>query len=124
MHLLALTCVAEAAFSAQDCDAIMHVLRRRSRQRGESITRHAVLYSSLWRKPDLPGRVREAIERHPDKWRATVNRVRAFLRGEVRDPCPSARHWGMSHGIDLVRAQRAGWQRVRCGGGTKNLFWR
>ncbi len=46
------------------------------------------------------------------------------VRGQQPCPCEfPVDHWGMRSGIDLERAQRAGWVEVSCGP-TRNAFWR
>jgi hypothetical protein len=46
------------------------------------------------------------------------------VRGQQPCPCEfPVDHWGMRSGIDLERAQRAGWIEVACGP-TRNAFWR
>ena len=121
-HTLALTLVAEAEYAETDHAAILHVLDRRAARGGETPAQHAMRYSSFWRRPETPARVLRRIRKNPEKWRATLERVRRFERGELPDPCRGrALHWGDREG-DLARAKRAGWARVSCGN-TANLFW-
>ncbi len=143
VEALARVCVGEAGFDSTetgDCTAIVLTLRRRAIRRRVSVVRMAELYSTrhfdrdrddarAWiagliysaeRPQAWPENLRWA--RYRPRWIAVLRHVRAVLRGEVPDPCPAADHWGMRHGIDWERAQRAGWREVSCGE-TRNAFW-
>lgn len=53
-----------------------------------------------------------------------VARARAFLRGELPDPCRGLANGWRSHGKALRVALRKGCERVRCDGGTSVAFVR
>ena len=58
------------------------------------------------------------------RWLTLYETAGRILRGEIDSPCDGVvDHWGMRSGVDLERAQRAGWQEVHCGE-TRNAFWR
>lgn len=116
---LAQVAIAEAGPSATaDHDAVWHVLRKRAERAGWPIGRMARAYSSPLRR-GLPAWVWQIPAR---RWAAVILRARAFLLGDVPDPCPQAIHWGDRKG-DAARALAAGWHPVSCGP-TANLFWK
>lgn len=116
---LARVAVAEAGFRAPtDHAAIFHVLQRRAHRAGWSIERMSYAYSSPMKR-GMPAWARRAPA---SAWAPVIARARAFLRGEVPNPCPGADHWGDRRG-DLLRARRAGWRMAGCTG-TLNAFWR
>lgn len=128
--------VAESGWSAPaDRAAIWHVISRRAGRAGVSLATMARAYSSPLRRGHwargleangrrpaaFPARLRWSV--HRPAWEAILEAARAFLRGEVADPCGgSALHWGDRRG-DLARALSYGWRRVDCGR-TANLFWK
>jgi hypothetical protein len=58
-----------------------------------------------------------------DRWLTLYEAAGRIVRGEIPSPCAGpVDHWGMRHGIDFERAQRAGWTEVDCGQ-TRNAFW-
>ena len=149
--VLAQAFVAEAGFDApQDHAAIAHVLGRNAERIGIPLTDYAIRYVSLLRvnadgrhvvqserafwvrglaldahRPDgWPANLSWAA--HVDRWLATVERARAYLRGELADPCAreAPQHWGARTGRDMERATRAGWVLARCSAGTRNAVWR
>lgn len=138
--VLAIAMVAEAGWDAPiDHAAIAHTLQRKADRHGLTLEDVLVRYVAIYRirspraqwvrdlrldatKPDgWPSHL--SWSAHVDRWLVVVERARAFLRGELPDPC-HAEHWGMRTGVDAQRAQRAGWILARCvGGQTKNAFW-
>lgn len=71
------------------------------------------------------------VEGKGKRWNAQWAKLRAlvaeFDRGEVDDPCPTARHWGgLAIDADRERAERAvregRWRRADCGR-TSNTFY-
>ncbi|UJR81163.1 Hypothetical protein I5071_32160 [Sandaracinus amylolyticus] len=59
-----------------------------------------------------------------DRWLALYDAAGRIVRGELMSQCEGpVDHWGMRSGVDWERAQRAGWEEVRCGE-TRNAFWR
>lgn len=60
---------------------------------------------------------------HRANWLRILEAAERIVRGELTASC-EPHHWGASYGIDLERALRAGWLRVDCGEGVRNLFWR
>lgn len=132
---LARVAVAESSWSSPaDRAAIWHVLARRADRLGWSIPAMVRQYSSPIRRGEWPrgldasGRrppgfpPRLSWEAHRPRWEAILEEARAFLRGEVPDPCPDAQHFGDRAG-DFLRARAAGWSQVSCGN-TANLFWK
>jgi len=140
--VLAIAFVAEAGWDAeQDHAAIGHVLRKRAERRGIALRQQAVEYVSAFkvasprsrwllalnldaRKPDgWPSSLSWAA--HVPRWLRVVERARAFLRGEIADPCSAGVvHWGARTGVDMTRARRAGMVLARCSARTRNAFWR
>lgn len=118
---LPLTLIAEATYSERDHVAILHVLQKRARKQGVTLSEMARRYSAVWRRPSVPYRVTSAVSMHPRKYRALLRTISAHRRGLTRNPCPGADHWGAPYGADLERARRAGWRRIDCG--TVNAFW-
>ena len=140
---LAAVCVAEAGWSTDtgDCAAIVSLLMRRADRLGLRPRVMVRAYSSRHFDRERTDRRRWiahlaldgsrprgwprqlAWERYRPRWLATVEHVRAVLRGEVADPCGGeADHWGGP--MDDHRARRAGWTRVECSAPTRNRFWR
>jgi hypothetical protein len=60
--------------------------------------------------------------RYAKHWDRVLSWSMRWQAGRIADPCPLADHWGAPHGIDLVRARRAGWPSVSCGE-TANVFY-
>lgn len=134
--ILARVAVAESGWSSpRDRAAIWHVIQRRAELVGWSLGGMAKAYSSPLKRghwatgADASGRrpmgfpVALSWAAHRDRWRAILEEARAFLRGQVPDPCAGrALHWGDRLG-DRLRAERMGWAPVNCGP-TRNLFWR
>lgn len=132
--------VAEATFAERDHRAILHVLARRAERAGVDIDVMASRYVSALKRPIARTWVLELTAEceQPSSWPAsldwsahrgrciaTAERVRAFLAGELRNPCPGAWHWGsLTLASDVERAARAGWRRVQCDGRTANAFYR
>lgn len=140
--ILAQAFIYEAGWEAADEHAaIAHCLAARAADRGVPLQSHAIEYVALF-----DARVKNARKRwvmslrldarkpnhwpqhlswsaHSGLWLQAIERARAFLRGELRNICPGADHYGMSDGYDMVRAQRARWHRVTCSAQTLNAFW-
>lgn len=58
-----------------------------------------------------------------DRWLGLYETAGRIVRREIRSQCrEQPHHWGMRHGVDLERAQRAGWREIDCGE-TRNAFW-
>jgi hypothetical protein len=141
--VLAQSMVAESNWTAAaDRAAIAHVLRRRATQRGISLARMCGLYVSLLRKRGaeyvvntpralwVRGLTLDAAK--PDawpasqswaasapRWRAVIADSRAFLAGNLADPCPGSDHWGgnMDHAWKGLVV-------VTCADHTLNTFYR
>lgn len=60
--------------------------------------------------------------RYADRWDELRAWVLRWGSGQVKDPCPTAIHWGAPYGVDIIRAVDAGWDEVDCGD-TANKFW-
>lgn len=134
--LLAQVSVAESGWNApRDRAAIWHLLARRAERLGWSLPAMVRAYSSPLRRghwalglgahgrrpPGFPARLSWAAHRRA--WEAVLEDARAFVAGELADPCRGAAdHFGDRAG-DRLRAEAAGWRRVDCGR-TANLFWR
>lgn len=139
--------IGEAGWLAErDHVAIAYVLVRRWRQmqkRWPSLQFRDVLFRyakalgggrreftsrQLWIRsltPDLsePGHWprKASWKRHRPLWAATLARVDAWARGELRDPCRGlARHWG---GVNLVSDLPKGRMVAIDCGETKNIFY-
>jgi hypothetical protein len=59
-------------------------------------------------------------------WLRVYEAAGRFVRGELEHSCESPpAHWGSPRAgsIDMRRARRAGWTRVRCGD-VRNAYWR
>lgn len=116
--------VAEAGwFATREHAAIAHVLRRYAERRGVTLADAAD--ALVWRhsnaQADRPWlRYLDASCARPDyvsarAWERRrplcvdlVRHARAFLRGELRDPCPRAEGW-RARGEATRRAKRHGW---------------
>ncbi len=140
---LARVCVSEAGWDATpECAAIHQVLEDRARVIGFSYIAAVCSYSTrtcdrgrqdprrwiAWLSPSLDepeGWPRGMLwSRYRDRWRTMLDHAGAVLRGQVQSPCEEPPHyWGMPRGIDLARAQEAGWERLSCPG-ARNAFWR
>ena len=124
---LARVLVGEAGWdSATDHAAILHAMGRRAARTGEPVEAMAARYSSAiktCRRPWVCALPVLPSERHRAQWQRVVERSRAYLRGQLPDPCPGSVHYGDRRG-DLVRARRMGLRRARCSAVTRNLFWR
>lgn len=122
--------------------AIHEVLEDRSRRMGLSYLTTLCAYSSRtcdteradrrsWIAHLRPGDARPegwparaSWPRHRARWLALQQHAGEVLSGRVESPCSGPVHyWGMPSGIDLRRAQAAGWSRVDCPG-ARNAFWR
>lgn len=63
------------------------------------------------------------------RWQRLYADAGRVLAGEITSACGEQviDHWGMRSGVDLERAQRAGWEEARCllsdGRPTRNAFW-
>jgi hypothetical protein len=58
-----------------------------------------------------------------ERWLTLYRAAGQIVRGEIHPQCQRpVDHWGMRHGVDFERAQRAGWDEVDCGE-TRNAFW-
>jgi len=131
--VLAIAFVAEAGWDAeQDHAAIGHALRKRADRRGITLQQQAVEYVSAFRVASPRSRWLLALSldarkpagwpaalswaAHVPRWLRVVERARAFLRGELRDPC-GAEHWGGA--MDVPRGRM-----VRASCSTRNTFYR
>jgi hypothetical protein len=138
VEAIARVTVAEEGFALTDGHAaIAHLLVRRAARLGLTPRRMAHAYSGRHFQADRTDARRWIADlrldahrprgwprgtswaRHRPQWLAVVEHVRAVLRGEVADPCPSAMHWGAP---SLDRTE-VGWVRVECGDAL-NHFWR
>lgn len=131
---LAVTYVAEAGWdAATDHAAISHVLKRKADRhhvplldvlvryiasRRVTDTRRPWLYQlrlDATKPRDWPRNLSWAA--HVDRWLACVERARAFLRGDLRDPC-GAEHFG-----GVMDVPRGRMRIAACSGLTKNTFY-
>lgn len=109
-------------------DALWWVLVKRWRVRNMYVessfadTLHA--YSGRRLERPRTARERRLASVDPNNLPRVRERAEAFCRGEVRDPCPRCKHWGIKipGSIDMRRAERAGW--VRLGFGWRLAWWR
>ena len=134
--------VSEATWLERDHRALLHVLGRRADSAGVSVEAMALRYVSIFKARVPADRLwilqLEPECNRPEAWPAhldweahrmqcelTVERVRAFMAGDSIDPCAGrAWHWGaMNLPRDIDRAERAGWEVVRCDGPTANRFY-
>ena len=102
-------CFLEGGFDVLDCRAQLWVIRKRAAALGvtwlDMAWRHSALRSNTPRAlairgypaGDVPG----WTARLNRKWAALGVEVRAFFRGERRDPTPRSTHWAGS--ADTVR---------------------
>lgn len=58
------------------------------------------------------------LRRNVRRWRVVRERVERWGRGELKDPCPKALHWG-----GTMDKPYQNWKPVRCGS-TRNTFYR
>lgn len=129
LHVLARTLVAEADWHGADYAPIAYVLERRHRlwtRAGNTgdLGHFAQMYSALWRADSYRASTIRLLpwSAWAGPWGgARWDRVRAWVhswaRGEVRDPCPKAMHWG-----GTMDTPRLGWFPVDCGR-TRNIFY-
>jgi len=142
--VLGIAFVAEAGWdAADDHAAIAHVLQRGADRAGVSLRDYAVRYVSLLRVRDgqhvVQTRRAEWVRdlrldarqprgwpshlswsAHVPRWLAAIERARAFLRGELPDPCAgqAVRHWG-----GAMDRPRGGMVLARCSARTRNDFY-
>jgi hypothetical protein len=63
-----------------------------------------------------------SLSRFNVRWAFLREYVEKWGRGEIKQRCRGADHWGAPYGNDLVRAKKAAWKKVECD--TKNDFYR
>ncbi len=130
LHTLARTLVGEADWHTADYAPISYVLWRRYRRRADTLEGIAFgdyvrMYSAIWKSRQYRASTIRLLPwaAHAGPWGGSRwDRVRAWVtrwsRGEVKDPCPNAMHFGGD-----MDAPRYGWEPVDCGG-TENIFYR
>jgi hypothetical protein len=136
----------EADGTAEDHKAIVWVLAKRWKLRqhrralhakrypdstrfGEPFPEFIKLYSAPLRVDSERARAVQALRwgqdpsrgfygRHARRWDRIQRLVEKFGAGKLRDPCPSALHWG-----GTTDTARPGWIIVQCGA-TRNTFYK
>lgn len=147
VELLVRSALAESSWSRADAAAQWHVLQRRAARAGVPMEQMVRGYVSAW-KAGLGERsawklhVSESCA-EPEQWQRNVEGAwsgyearcrrlfedaRAFVAGELADPC-SADQWGSPHlardAERAARAMRAGrWILARCSAPTANRYFR
>ena len=133
--LLAISFVAEADFRAEaDHIAIAYRLAELARQRRTTLRETVLAYVSIWKPHVRTPRARwvralrptcEEPDGWPQRWTwrpelclAVFERARAFMRGELRDTCPRAQHWGGT--MDVPQGRMVP---VKCRARTANTFY-
>jgi hypothetical protein len=135
---LARSCIGEAGYNAHEtgeCAAIWHVYKKRGAINGKGTLWTARKYSAAIKNgahqrnkwvmhlsgAEQPRKWPRNLNwsKYRDRWLDTLERAKAFVRGELADPLPSAVHYGSR--IDRHRA-RKNWRRVKSP--FKNWFWR
>ena len=127
---LARSCVGEAGFDSSEtgeCAAIMHVYKKRAKISGKSIYEIARKYSAAikprddrrnrWvldldragNKPDY-WHPRLSWKHHRIWWELMLEHVDDFLKGRVKDPVPSAMHYGGR--MDRYRLPAESWRAI------------
>ena len=139
---LARAAIAESGWHDADQRGVLSVLARRAKRAGITPAAMALAYVSAFKVAPTP-RLRwvlaidESCEQpahwpsnldwahHEPECRATFERVRMLLEGELSDPCRGrADHFGATNlEPDVLNAERAAWQRVECGA-VLSAFWR
>lgn len=140
---LARVCVAEAGWNVAqtgECAAIYDVIETRAKARDVSPGRALFDYSrnhfdasrsarpwvaGLDERAEQPAHWPTRIDwtRYRPRWLLTLEHAAKVLRGEVPSPCIGrVGVWGGE--MDDWRAERAGLERVECGPGVRNHFWR
>lgn len=121
------SCYAEAAWSRDDCTALMHVIRKRSTRFHWPYVRMLKAYSvENWGKTRRGKRIltlRLGTNPHRpaewnESWRQLTEHVLDVLADRVQDPCPIADHWAAKHYQPKVPMRR-----VTCDVETANAFW-
>jgi len=121
------SCYAEAAWSHDDCTALMHVIRKRSARSNWTYLRMLKAYSvKNWvqtqrGKTVLDLRLGSNIRRPSawnQSWRLLVRHVWDVLDYRVEDPCPNADHWAAKY-----YQPKSPMRRVACDVETENAFW-
>lgn len=116
--------VAEADFVRQDHVAILHVLGRRARMAGTTLSEMARSYCSVFKRQSkrtdyiMVSTFAEPKHGTVKLWERTRRMIVRYENGELPDPCPAATHWG-------GRSDRhpKGWRVVKCGN-TANIFYK
>lgn len=125
---LAQVMVGEADWNEPDHVAIAFVLARRWRQYEHAhgpiaFQRYMQLYSSTMKVETERARWVRSLAwgplagRHGKTWSRVQQLVDAWGQGKLKDPCPTAEHWGGA----MDRPGRK-WEPVSCGL-TKNIFY-
>lgn len=124
---LARCLMGEAGDNARDHAAQLHVHQKRARWSGRTLVEQALEYANGCKA----ARVDLDRAKFPEIWEATRERVEAFRRGELPDPCRGrATHWGGTvKGTEkdqerIAACLAAGTCEVVDCGKTKNTFFR
>lgn len=125
---IARSCVGEAGFESAEtgeCAAIAHIYKKRAALSGMSVLNVARKYSAaikphgkLWvrslradgmRPAGFPERL--VWHRYQSKWKAVLKLVEGVLGGTVKDPLPTALHYG--GWLDRGRLSPKVWRRIK-----------
>lgn len=136
--VVAQSMVAEGDWRAvDDHAAVAFTLQRLARQRHVSLREHALDYVAAFDSRNKKPRpiwirnlnlaavepegwpARASWEAHVDLWLAVIERARAFLRGELRNPCPGATDFGGD-----MDDPPSGLVRVSCIRATTSTYYR
>lgn len=122
--VLLTTCLAgEAGIKpVADHGAILHVLHRLARKRGQSVDTVTRAHCNASVSEKGIARVHADMVRYPQDWQALVQFVEAF-DADTPNPCRGATTWGSPHiGSDVAHAKRLGLVEVVCTAPTLNRF--
>lgn len=132
---LAQSCWVEAGFSSADCNAIVHVLKRRARRANVELYDMVYAYTALKRDHararfarTLPWGDEPSWNKATNAlWRGVRRTVVAALNG-APSVCPDAMDWGgpalrsdMRRAMSAIEAGR--WKAAECSAGTVNRFY-